>query len=239
MKDKIIIASGQGFWGDLLEAPVQQVTKGKIDYLVMDYLAEVTMSILQKQKNRNPKLGYASDLPDLIQRILPTCIDKDIKIITNGGGVNPEECANVIIENAKKLDIKKLKIAVILGDDIKDRLDEIIGAGSELNNMETGESIKTITDRIVSANVYFVAIPIVEALSQDADIVIASPYMKGGKTTKIPFHRLLLSKTLNKLMRWTSGIDIHSFTGMARAYRKEFLNRAAEHWPKKSSKITI
>jgi len=61
------------------------------------------------------------------------------------------------------------------------------------------------------------------AMDQDADIVIASPYMKGGKTTNIPFHRLLLSKTLNKLMRWTSGIDIHSFTGMARAYKKEFL----------------
>ncbi len=62
------------------------------------------------------------------------------------------------------------------------------------------------------------------AIDQDADIVIASPYMKGGKTTNIPFHRLLLSKTLNKLMRWTSGIDIHSFTGMARAYKKEFLD---------------
>ncbi len=76
MKDKIRIASGQGFWGDLLEAPVQQVTKGEIDYLVMDYLAEVTMSILQKQKNRNPNLGYARDLPDLMKKILPICMEK-------------------------------------------------------------------------------------------------------------------------------------------------------------------
>ena len=94
MKEKIRIASGQGFWGDLLEAPVHQVTKGDIDYLVMDYLAEVTMSILQKQKNRNPNLGYARDLPDLMQRILPICKKKGIKVITNGGGVNPVHCAD-------------------------------------------------------------------------------------------------------------------------------------------------
>jgi len=177
LKDKIRIASGQGFWGDLLDAPVQQVTKGKIDYLVMDYLAEVTMSILQKQKNRNPKLGYARDLPELIKKILPICLDKKIKIITNGGGVNPIECANAILENAKSLNIKNLTIAVILGDDIKDRLDQIIDEGSELNNMETGESIKAIKDRIVSANVYFGAISIVDALSKGADIVIT------GRTT--------------------------------------------------------
>jgi len=177
LKEKIRIASGQGFWGDLLDAPVQQVTKGKIDYLVMDYLAEVTMSILQKQKNRNPKLGYARDLPELIKKILPICLDKKIKIITNGGGVNPIECANAILENAKSLNIKNLTIAVILGDDIKDRLDQIIDEGSELNNMETGESIKAIKDRIVSANVYFGAISIVDALSKGADIVIT------GRTT--------------------------------------------------------
>ena len=94
MKDKIRIASGQGFWGDLIEAPYNQVVKGDIDYLVMDYLAEVTMSILQKQKNKNPMLGYAKDIPELMKRILPICKEKGIKIITNGGGVNPIACAD-------------------------------------------------------------------------------------------------------------------------------------------------
>src|SRR5690606_26676556 len=98
MKDRIRIASGQGFWGDLIDAPYHQVTKGKIDYLVMDYLAEVTMSILQKQMNKNPDLGYAGDIPDLMKRILPVCKEKEIKIITNGGGVNPEACAKAIIK---------------------------------------------------------------------------------------------------------------------------------------------
>ena len=76
MKEKIRIASGQGFWGDLIEAPYWQVTSGDIDYLVMDYLAEVTMSILQKQKNKDPQLGYARDIPPLMRRILPFCKEK-------------------------------------------------------------------------------------------------------------------------------------------------------------------
>ncbi len=177
MKNKIRIASGQGFWGDLIDAPYHQVTKGPIDYLVMDYLAEVTMSILQKQKSKNPQLGYARDIPELMERILPICKEKGIKVITNGGGVNPIACAQAVLEVAKKQNIKNLKIAVILGDDIKDKIDEIINAGCELNNMETGESIVGYKDKLLSANVYFGAFPIVESLQKGADIVIT------GRTT--------------------------------------------------------
>lgn len=177
MKDKIRIASGQGFWGDLVDAPIKQVNAGNIDYLVMDYLAEVTMSILQKQKNKNPKLGYAKDIPELMKKILPVCRQKNIKVITNGGGVNPEACAEAIIEVAKSLSINDLKIAVVLGDNIKDDIDKIIAEGCYLNNMETGESIENVKEKLLSANVYFGAIPIVEALNMDADIVIT------GRTT--------------------------------------------------------
>ncbi len=177
MKEKIRIASGQGFWGDLIDAPVWQVTEGDVDYLVMDYLAEVTMSILQKQKNKNPDFGYARDIPQLMERILPTIKKKGIKVITNGGGVNPVACANAVFDVAKKLNISGLKIAVVLGDDIKDRIDEILESGAELNNMETGESIRPYKDKLLSANVYFGAMPIVEALQKGADIVIT------GRTT--------------------------------------------------------
>lgn len=177
MKEMIRIASGQGFWGDLIDAPYHQVTKGDIDYLVMDYLAEVTMSILQKQKNKDPKLGYATDLIELMRRILPISSQKGIKIITNGGGVNPVACAEAIREVANQAGIIKLNVAVVLGDDIKDRLDEILGNGSQLNNMETGESITLVKDKLLSANVYFGAAPIVEALKKGADIVIT------GRTT--------------------------------------------------------
>lgn len=177
MKEKIRIASGQGFWGDLIDAPVRQVTAGPIDYLVMDYLAEVTMSILQKQKNRNPEYGYARDIPALMERILPLCKENGIKVITNGGGVNPESCAKAILDVAKKLKIRDLKVAIVVGDNIKDRIDEIIDAGCELKNMETGSSIIPIKDDLLSANVYFGAKPIVEALEKGADIVIT------GRTT--------------------------------------------------------
>lgn len=177
MKDKIRIASGQGFWGDLIDAPYHQVTKGPVDCLVMDYLAEVTMSILQKQKNKNPELGYARDIPDLMKRILPICKAKNIKVITNGGGVNPLSCANAVIKVANEIGIKNLKIGIVLGDNILDRLDEIIYSGAELKNMETGEPITSVKDKLLSANVYFGAFPIVEALQLGADIVIT------GRTT--------------------------------------------------------
>jgi Acyclic terpene utilisation family protein AtuA len=177
MKEKIKIASGQGFWGDLIDAPYNQVTKGDIDYLVMDYLAEVTMSILQKQKNKNPALGYARDIPALMKKILPTCSKKNIKIITNGGGVNPISCAEAIIKAAQELGLNNLKIGVVLGDDIKEKIDEMTSSGSQLKNMETGESIETVKDKLLSANVYFGAFPIVEALQKGADIVIT------GRTT--------------------------------------------------------
>ncbi len=177
MKDKIRIASGQGFWGDLLTAPYDQVTKGPVDYMMMDYLAEVTMSIMQKQKRKDPNLGYAKDLIPLMQRILPVIMQKNIKVITNGGGVNPIACRNAIFEVAKKLGIKGLKIGVVLGDDILDKLDELKAKGIPLNNMETGESLDAMRDRVMSANVYFGAWPIVEALQQGAQIIIT------GRTT--------------------------------------------------------
>lgn len=177
MKEKIKIASGQGFWGDLIDAPYHQVTKGDIDYLVMDYLAEVTMSILQKQKNKNPKLGYARDIPDLLKKILPIAKEKNIKIITNGGGVNPQACAEACLEAAREIGIDKLKIGIVLGDDIKDRIKQIVSSGYELFNMDTGESIVKVKDKLLSANVYFGAFPIAEALKLGADIVIT------GRTT--------------------------------------------------------
>jgi hypothetical protein len=177
MKQKIRIASGQGFWGDLLTAPIDQVTKGPIDYMMMDYLAEVTMSIMQKQKMKDPSLGYAKDLIPLMETILPICIQKNIKVITNGGGVNPNGCRDAIFNVAAKLGITGLKIGVVAGDNILDSLDRLKQNGIDLTNMETGESLDNIRNWIVSANVYFGAQPIVEALNQGAQIIIT------GRTT--------------------------------------------------------
>lgn len=176
MKQKIRIASGQGFWGDLLTAPIDQVTKGQVDYLVMDYLAEVTMSILQKQKLKDPKLGYAKDLIPLLETILPICIEKNIKVVTNGCGVNPIACKDAILSVAQKLGVN-VKVGVVAGDDILEQIDALVATGNELKNMETSESLANVRSKISSANVYFGAAPIVEALKQGAQIVIT------GRTT--------------------------------------------------------
>jgi hypothetical protein len=182
VKQNIKIASGQGFWGDLIDAPYQQATKGNIDYLMMDYLAEVTMSILQKQKLRNPSLGYARDLPILMRKLLPVLKEKKFKIITNGGGSNPIACRDAIFECSKKLGIKDLKIGVVTGDDILNKIDEFYTTGIDLKNMETGESSARIKDKFISANVYFGAAPIVEALKYDTDIVITGRVTDTGLT---------------------------------------------------------
>lgn len=182
MKESIRIASGQGFWGDLIDAPVHQASKGPIDYLMMDYLAEVTMSILMKQKLKNPAFGYARDIPPLMERLLPLMKEKGFKVITNGGGVNPIACRDAIFEVAKKLGISGIKIGVVMGDNILDNIDTLLNEGVLLKNMETGESAETIKDKILSANVYFGAAPVVEALKQGADIVITGRVTDTGLT---------------------------------------------------------
>ena len=118
MKKYIRIASGQGFWGDLPNAPVNQVKQGPIDYLVMDYLAEVTMSIMQKQKMQNSEWGYARDFVGVVQSIMPHIMDSGIKVISNAGGVNPNACKNKILKYAKDNGYHGLKVAIVDGDDI-------------------------------------------------------------------------------------------------------------------------
>ncbi len=179
----IRIANGQGFWGDWLEAPIQLVERGPIDYLTLDYLAEITMSIMQKQKSRDPNAGYARDFLYVVSRVLPTCLEKNIKIVANAGGVNPQACVAGLTEVVKKLGLSgKVKIGVVAGDDIMDRLDEFIVGGIELKNMETGETLSTIRDRVQSANVYFGAAPIAEALNQGAQIVVTGRCTDTGLT---------------------------------------------------------
>src|SRR2546423_397544 len=169
MKEKIRIAAGQGFWGDLLEAPVRQVEGGPIDYLMLDYLAEVTMSIMQKQKARDPNAGYAKDFVPLMRRILPACVKRNIKVTANAGGVNVRGCADAVIQVARELGLTgKVRIGIVTGDDIMSGLDELLSRGIELRNMDSGEPLVTGRDRIHSANAYLGAWPIVEAPHQRA-----------------------------------------------------------------------
>jgi hypothetical protein len=188
MKQSIRIASGQGFWGDLHSAPFTQVTHGKIDYLVMDYLAEVTMSILQKQRMRNPALGYARDLIDICDEILPTLVAKNITLITNGGGVNPIAARDKIFELARAKGITGLRIGVVLGDDILPTIDDLISAGHAMKHMETGQPIVDVRNKLLSANVYTGAAPLVEALRQGAQIIITGRTTDTGLTLAPMIH---------------------------------------------------
>jgi Acyclic terpene utilisation family protein AtuA len=183
MKQKIRIAAGQGFWGDLPDAPVRQVEGGPIDYLMLDYLAEVTMSIMQKQRSRDPSAGYAKDFVPLMKEILPACVERNIRVTANAGGVNVEGCAGAVKDVARELGLAgKLRIGMVTGDDIMTKLDEFLGRGIELRNMDTGAALSTVRDGIQSANVYLGAAPMVEALNLGAQIVITGRATDTGLT---------------------------------------------------------
>ena len=183
------IASGQGFWGDWLEAPVRQVEGGPVDYLMMDYLAEVTMSILQKQHARDARLGYARDFPPLIERLLPTLVKRGIRVISNAGGVNPHACADAVVAAARKLGLAgKVRVGVVSGDDLMLRLDDLVRRGQALNNLDTGRPLTDVRPRVRSANAYLGARPVVEALRQGAQIVITGRVTDTGLTLAPMIH---------------------------------------------------
>jgi len=183
MKQTVRVAGGQGFWGDLLTAPIDQVRRGPIDYLMLDYLAEVTMSILQKQRARDPNAGYARDFVSLMREILPDCVEKGIKVLSNAGGVNVEGCAAALRDVARELGLtSKVKIGLVTGDDILDRLDEFIDKGIDINSMDTGEPLAAIRDKVQSANVYLGAGPLVEALGKGANVIVGGRLTDTGLT---------------------------------------------------------
>jgi Acyclic terpene utilisation family protein AtuA len=167
------VASGQGFWGDWLEAPRRQVEGGPVDYLMLDYLAEVTMSILQKQKERDPAMGYARDFVGAMESVLPAVTERGVRVIANAGGVNPPACAAAVRAVATRAGAAgKLHVGVVTGDDLLPRLDDLMAEGHDLAHMETGEPLSSVRDRVLSANAYIGSVPIVEALRRGANVVV-------------------------------------------------------------------
>jgi hypothetical protein len=131
------------------------------------------MSILQKQKERDPAMGYARDFIGAMESVLPAVTERGVKVIANAGGVNPVACAKAVLEVAKARGAQgKVKVGVVTGDDLLPRLDELIASGHPLLNMETGEPLSTVRDRVLSANAYIGSVPIVEALTRGANVVI-------------------------------------------------------------------
>jgi hypothetical protein len=169
----IRIGNGAGFWGDNLDAPRRLCEGAPIDYLTLEYLAELTMSILAHQKSRDPAAGWVTDFGIVLRDLLPALrTQPGLKIVTNAGGMNPQGCAAAVSRILVEAGLSDVAIGIVTGDDLLPRLDELSRAGETFAHFETGESIDAVRNRIVSANAYLGAAGIVEALAVGARIVI-------------------------------------------------------------------
>jgi len=188
MTKKVIkIGNAGGYWGDDPTALKRQVEGGHLDYITMDFLAEITMSIMQKQKGRDPESGYARDFIPMLDGVIEKAMASGTKIITNAGGINPMGCAKAITEMALKHGLRP-KIAVVQGDDIMNDIDRLAASGAEFTNMESGEKFENVIDRLQSANIYFGATPVVAALKENPDIIITGRVTDTGITVAPMIH---------------------------------------------------
>lgn len=170
---RVRVGNGCGFWGDNVDAPVRLAEAGRLDYLTLEYLAELTMSILALLKQRDPNAGFAHDFLDVLDRLAP-CLKSqpNLKIVTNAGGMNPAACGAKAKDVLTKHGLADRRVAVVSGDDLFPRLDELIAAGHALNHIDTGESIEKVRGKLVSANAYLGSKPIAEALALGASVVV-------------------------------------------------------------------
>ena len=183
MSKTVRIGCHSGFWGDTETAAPQLVRHGNVDYLVSDYLAEVTMSIMAAQKLRNPQLGYATDFVSVVMAPLAREIaEKKIKVVTNAGGVNPLACRDAVLKACEAAGVK-LKVAVVLGDDLQPRIEELRKLG--IREMDTGAELPA---RVASMNAYLGGFPIARALSEGADVVITGRCVDSAVTLGCLIH---------------------------------------------------
>lgn len=179
-KEQIVIANCGGFWGDDPTAARRQLEGGPIDYLCMDYLAELAMSILRTQRKRRPEAGFASDIVTHLRDVLALCMEHDVKVVCNAGGVNPFGCRAEIEQLADELGLEGVRVGVVTGDDIHDRLGALAEGGEPFANMDTGRPVTDVLDRVVSANAYLGARPVARALDLGANVVICGRVTDAG-----------------------------------------------------------
>lgn len=164
MRSEVRIGCGAGFWGDSAEGPKQLVESGEIDYLVLDYLAEITMSLLARARAKDPNTGYATDFPGVVASLAPKLKEKGIRVVTNAGGVNPQACKAAIEEKLKEKGIE-LKVSIVTGDDLLPRAAEFAGVKEMFSGVD-------MPPKLWSMNAYLGAFPIAAALDGGADIVL-------------------------------------------------------------------
>lgn len=167
----IRIAGGLGFYGDSWQPIKASIERGNVRYVASDHLAELTLAILQKDRQRDPNLGYTRDLVPMLAELLPLALPRGVKFILNAGGLNPMAARETLLAALKKFGVK-LKVGVVLGDSLLERLDELQTMGVSLAHMDTGEDIATVRERLLFASAYLGARPLVEALDAGADIVL-------------------------------------------------------------------
>jgi hypothetical protein len=174
MTDTLKIGNAQGFWGDDIDAPARLIAQQPdLDYLTLDYLAEVTLSIMALQKSRNPEAGYARDFVHVVQQIAPHWKNgSKVRIVANAGGLNPRACAEACVAALREADCSGKKIALVTGDDVLETMKRLAAQGEPFTNLDTGRPIADLIDELVTANAYFGAAPLVDALAEDADIVL-------------------------------------------------------------------
>lgn len=177
MTNSVKIGAAQGFYGDMIEPAVQLAERTDVHYLCFDTLAELTLAILQKDRQKDPSLGYTKDITNTAYKLLPYVKEKGIKLITNAGGLNPIGARAQVMRVAKELGLTGLKIGIATGDDLFERLPELERAGVDLSDQETGRPLDEVRDKLLFASAYLGAQPIVEALKMGADVVIT------GRTT--------------------------------------------------------
>ncbi len=169
---KVSIGGGQGFWGDSNDAAIHMVHEGNLNYLACDYLAELTLSIMERQKLKHPEAGFAKDFINLYRAIGAESFRKHIRILTNAGGMNITGAVAQVKQVAEDNGLHGLKVGYVLGDDMKAKIPELLADGVEFKNMDDVGDFKDIQDKILNANVYYGHEPIVECLEKGADVVL-------------------------------------------------------------------
>src|SRR6266478_5243466 len=185
------IAGGLGFYGDSWQPIKASIERGNVQYVASDHLAELTLAILQKDRQRDPNLGYTRDFAPMLLDLLPIAIPRGVKFILNAGGLNPLAAREVLLSTLKKFGIK-LKVGIVLGDSALERINELRAAGVSLAHMDTGQPISAVRDRLLFASAYLGARPLVEALDAGADIVL---------TGRVADAALFLAPVMHEL-RW-------------------------------------
>jgi len=178
---QVRIGNGAGFWGDWLEAPrrLAMAPDARLDYLTLEYLAELTLSILAHQRARDPSAGFVSDLPTVIESLLPALAappphagSPGLRIVTNGGGMNPAACCTALGRLLAEHGMGRLLVACVAGDDLLPRLDELSRHGVSFEHFDDGTPLPVPPAQLASANVYLGAQGIVAALERDARVVV-------------------------------------------------------------------